>query len=112
MLKRTVNFIVHLVGIRMTENSINLSPKAIYKNNIKSLAKQLIIQEITDSQQNHLLHRSDATSNLLLAGTHMLHTHEFVCTRMNTARKFSRTRMALALEFARTHFSLACEFIL
>ena len=50
VLKRIVNFTIQIVGIKTTEYSINLFPKAINKNDKKSLAKQLIIKEIADNQ--------------------------------------------------------------
>ena len=59
VLKRIVNFIIQIVGNKMTKYSINLFPKAIYKKRSKSLAKELIIKEITDNQiitnKNHLI---------------------------------------------------------
>ena len=48
VLKRIVNFTIRIVGIKTTEYLINLPPKPLIENDQKSLAKQLIIKEITE----------------------------------------------------------------
>ena len=61
-------------------------------------------------KQSDIGHRSDATSYSLLAGTSVLYTRKFACTRIGFAHEFALTRMALTREFAGTRISLAREF--